>query len=78
MGGFFPEGNYQPDLFGSNEKQKGREKKAMEVIDRLNQRFGDASIRFAAEGIQQRWKMPRGNVSPRYTTSWDELLNIEI
>jgi DNA polymerase V len=78
MGGFFPQGNFQPDLFGSSEKEKARQRRAMKVIDELNQRFGDTSLHFAAEGIRKRWKMQRGNVSPRYTTSWDELLNIKI
>lgn len=78
MGGFFPQANFQPDLFGSNEKKRGQQKRAIEVIDRLNQRFGDTTLRFASEGLRQNWKMKRGNTSPRYTTSWDELLTIKI
>lgn len=78
MGGFFPAGHYQPDLFHTDEKQKAKQRRAMQAVDTLNQRFGDASVRFAKEGIEKRWKMKRGNVSPRFTTSWDELLKIEI
>lgn len=78
MGGFAPQTNYQPDLFRSDEKQTAKQKRAMQAVDHLNRRFGDASVRFAAEGIRQHWKMKRGNVSPRFTTSWDELLNIDI
>ncbi len=78
MGGFFPKDNYQPDLFSSNEKQKARHRRAMETIDSINQKFGDSAVLFAAEGLRKPWKMQRGNVSPRYTTSWDELLNIKI
>lgn len=77
MGGFFKESCYQPDLFCSAEKSSEKEKRAIGALDRLNTRYGDATVRFAAEGIKQRWKMKRGNVSPRYTTSWDELLTIE-
>lgn len=78
MGGFLPEGSFQPDLFGLSEKEKERQRRAMKVIDKLNQRFGDLALQFAAEGIRKHWKMQRGNVSPRYTTAWDELLNIKI
>lgn len=78
MGGFAPQTNYQPDLFRSDERQTAKQKRAMQAIDHLHRRFGDASVRFAAEGIRQNWKMKRGHVSPRFTTSWDELLNIDI
>ena len=75
MGGFFPEGNFQPDLF-SLKKAKEKQKKAIDVVDQLKSRFGETSIQFASEGLAKNWKMQRGNVSPRYTTSWDELLEI--
>jgi DNA polymerase V len=78
MGGFSPQTNYQPDLFHSDEKKTHRQKRAMQVIDSLNQRFGGSSIRFAAEGIRQPWKMKRSNVTQHFTTSWDQLLNIDI
>jgi DNA polymerase V len=78
LGGFFPKKTYQPDLFSGDEKQKERQRKAMQVIDTLNQRFGSSRLRFAAEGLRQNWKMQRGNVSARYTTAWDELLQIDI
>jgi DNA polymerase V len=78
LGGFSPQNNYQPDLFRSSERKTAKHKQAMQAIDHLHRRFGDASVRFAAEGIAQHWKTKRSNVSPRYTTSWDELLNIDI
>jgi DNA polymerase V len=79
MGEFISPTNCQPDLFLFDEKRTNKQKRAMQAIDELNQRFsGKSSIRFASEGIQQRWKMKRGNVSFRYTTSWDELLEIHI
>ncbi len=78
MGEFLSQSNVQPDLFLSDEKQTQKRQRAMQVVDTLNQRFGGSSLRFAAEGLQQRWKPKRGNVSPRYTTCWNELLDIEI
>jgi len=78
MGEFSPQTNYQPDLFCSDENRSIKQKRAMDVIDSLNHRFGSSTVRFASEGVHQRWKMKRGNVSPCFTTSWDELLNIDI
>lgn len=77
MGDFIPHTNDQPDFFYSDEKQTSKQKRAMQAIDLINRRFGDASVRFAAEGIHQHWKMKRGHVSPLFTTSWDELLKID-
>lgn len=76
MGGFEPSANFQPDLFSKRQTEKL--KAAMEAIDGVNARYGDTAMLFAAEGLRKPWKMKRGHVTPRYTTSWDELLKIEI
>lgn len=76
MGGFTPKMSYQPDLFHSDEKQKAKQTRAMQVVDNLNARFGKSAVQFAGEGITKHWKMKRGNASPRFTTSWDEILKI--
>lgn len=65
----------QRDLFDPTELPE-KKKKLMAVIDRLNQISGKDTIQFAAEGIIRPWRMLRENVTPRYTTSWDELLTI--
>jgi DNA polymerase V len=65
---------YQQDLFGS--KQTAKRQKLMALIDETNQRRGKKILRFAAEGITQSWKMKQLQRSPRYTTRWEELLNI--
>lgn len=78
MGGFAPQSSYQPDLFSSGNKQTLKQNRAMQVIDQLHRRFGDTSVRFAAEGVHQRWKVKRSNTSPCFTTLWDELLTINI
>jgi hypothetical protein len=44
--------------------------------DKLNRRFGRDTVRYAAAGVARRWTMQRGSPSPRYTTSWDELLSV--
>lgn len=48
----------------------------MAAIDALNARFGRDTVAFAASGISQAWGPRRGFVSPRYTTSWEEVLPV--
>ena len=67
-----PQGSLQLNLFHSgyyDEKQK----KLMELIDQVNGRHGRHTLRLAAEGLQQDWRMKQAHLSRRYTTRWDEL-----
>lgn len=46
----------------------------MATLDKINQRWGRSTVQLA---IQHRdgesWRMKRGNLSPPYTTSWDDI-----
>jgi DNA polymerase V len=46
------------------------------ALDKLNRRFGRNTVTHAATGVRRGWSMQRGSLSPRYTTSWDELLTV--
>jgi DNA polymerase V len=45
----------------------------MRVMDRVNAYWGRGTLRLAAEGVHQGWRMRRGMMSPCYTTRWSEL-----
>jgi DNA polymerase V len=45
----------------------------MDVIDRANDKWGRGTLRLASEGVEKTWHMKRGNLSPSYTTNWNEL-----
>lgn len=62
----------QLDLFGAP-PYGGRQKVLMEVMDQINTRWGKGTLRLAAEGVQQKWRMRQARLSPRYTTCWEEL-----
>ena len=54
-----------------------RSQARMRALDTLNRRFGRDTVSYAAAGVRRRgWSMQRGCLSPRYTTSWDELLTV--
>jgi DNA polymerase V len=44
------------------------------VLDQTNQNMGRGTLRFAAEGLQQSWKMRRENLTQGYTSAWGELV----
>lgn len=48
----------------------------MRAVDILNQRYGRNTVGYAAAGVARGWSMQRGNLSPRYTPSWEELLTV--
>ncbi len=51
-------------------------KARMRVMDQLNHRFGRDTVAIAGAGIRRPWKLRRERLSPRYTTRWDELLEV--
>lgn len=64
----------QPDLFG--ETSAGaleRRSQLMKTMDAINQRYGQGTARFLAEGTVQPWRMKRLLKSPAYTTQLAEI-----
>ena len=66
----------QTDLFGL--VHKGYTSQAlMNVVDSINHRMGQGTVRLASEGFKKTWSMRRENKSRNYTTDWDELVCVE-
>ena len=49
----------------------------MNTMDKINQRYGNSTIRLASEGIEKSWRMRRESVSPSYTTSFNDLAEVK-
>lgn len=62
-------GTPQMDLFS----QARDNTRLMQVMDRINGIWGRGTLRSAAEGVHQEWRMKRERMSPGYTTCWTEL-----
>ena len=71
MQGLIPQSTVQSSLFDTKDRYKSL--RLMEVVDQINDRFGEGTIKFAVEGIKQEWKMKNENRSPSYTTRADQL-----
>ncbi|EPV5018272.1 Y-family DNA polymerase [Citrobacter freundii] len=76
LGDFFSQGIAQLNLFDDNAPRRGSEK-LMEVLDHLNAKEGKGMLYFAGQGIQQQWAMKREMLSPRYTTRYEDLLQVK-
>ncbi|WP_341305479.1 translesion error-prone DNA polymerase V subunit UmuC [Pseudomonas sp. TMP25] len=65
---------YTPDLFAPPPRP-GSER-LMAVMDAINAKQGRGTIRPARLAVNQGFSMKREQLSPRFTTSWDELLRV--
>ena len=61
----------QPNLFPELDQPQSSPLDA--TLDAINQRFGQATLRYAAVGTNHPWAMQRNHCSPRYTTAWSDL-----
>jgi len=69
-----PAAQVQGGLFDKPDSR--RSAACMIAIDALNKRYGRDTVTLAASGRKRGWKLRCDFISPRYTTSWDELLNV--
>jgi DNA polymerase V len=69
---------FQRDLFTGNLALDEKQMQVMQVLDKINQRFGDNALYFAAQGIGSKYHGKCTKCSPCYTTRWEDLLTIQI
>lgn len=75
LGDFIDEGTEPLDFLTPN-PINDKKTKAMKTIDALNARYDKEAVKFAAQGIETKLHGSRGQVSPKFTTSWHDLLKI--
>ena len=73
LGDLIPRNSSQSDLFMSAQPTI-RSQKLMSTIDQINAKIGRESIKLASEGMNYAWRMRSSKKSPKYTSSWDDLL----
>ncbi|MGV7093785.1 Y-family DNA polymerase [Siccibacter turicensis] len=67
LGDFYSQGVAQLNLFDDNAPKENSEA-LMTLLDGMNHRYGRGTLQFAAQGIEQPWRMKRDMLSPAYTT----------
>jgi DNA polymerase V len=68
--------NLQLNLFSPKNQEK--KEKIMKTVDLINKRFDKQALFFAAQGVEKNWISQQSKKSLNFTTSWDELLKIQI
>ncbi|PWJ43251.1 Y-family DNA polymerase [Sediminitomix flava] len=75
--GIVPEGQRQLSLHQEfPEEQVHQQRKLMDAMDVVNQKYGKGSLYLAAQGIKPAFKMKQAKLSPCYTTDWNELMTV--
>ncbi len=69
-----PATQIQTSLFDA--KPPAKSNALMETVDMLNDKLGSGALRYATQGTLHPWKAKSEMVSPRYTTSWEELVDV--
>jgi len=59
-------------------KNRTKQASCMDVVDRINTKWGRETLFFAAAGIKQPWKMHQAKKSACFTTNWHELLTLTV
>jgi DNA polymerase V len=76
LGDFCDENSEQIDWITPS-TQSPKKQNLMRTIDRINRRYDKNAVQFAALGVENRLLGSQSQVSPRYTTSWNELLMVQ-
>ena len=70
-----PAQQIQLSLFDNRDRE--RSARFMATMDDINRQWGTGTVRYAAVGFRNRWKMRSARRSPRYTTRWEELVEVK-
>lgn len=71
-----PKVRSQLDLFKSPKILRDQEN-LMQVLDGINNKYGNKSLFYAAIGNNNTWQGKSSRMSPAFTTNWDELLVVQ-
>lgn len=71
-----PESYEQMSFWDNVDREK--QKKIMPTLDRITATMGRDVVKYAIQGTRRRWKLRRERLSKKFTTKWDELLEINI
>jgi DNA polymerase V len=75
IGDIVPENQVQLNLF-NNFKKDLKAKELFKSLDSINRKMGRGTVKFLAQGVSTRSKIKQENLSPCYTTKWEDILKI--
>jgi DNA polymerase V len=66
----------QTSLFDTIDREKHN--RLMAAMDKINNKYGRGTVKIAAQGAGRKWKLRQEKVSPKYTTSWSDIITIKV
>ena len=73
---FVPAHGIQTGLWDNKDRKKN--KKLIDVIDKINEKAGIEKVKYAVQGDDKKWKMRQKKLSPHFTTKWSDILIVDI
>lgn len=67
---------FQGNMFDATDRKK--QQKLLAAIDKLNKEFGRDKVKLAVQGDGKNWKLRQEKLSGRYTTRWNEIIEVKI
>ncbi len=67
--------DFQGDIFDKTDRMKQSE--LLKALDKLNGKFGRDKVKLAVQGDGKEWKLRQENLSKRYTTNWNEIIEVK-
>jgi DNA polymerase V len=75
VSGIVPDGQIQTGIF--DDVDRDRHEKLMGVMDKMNDTYGRNTVKLAIQGPGRKWKLRQEQLSPAYTSDWNEILVIK-
>lgn len=73
--GLHSETSVQQNIFDNKDREKQR--RLLKTLDKLNRDFGRDKIKLASQGDGKEWKLRQEKLSRRYTTRWNEIIEVK-
>jgi DNA polymerase V len=65
----------QGNIFDKTDRKK--QHKLIQTIDKLNHEYGRDKVKLAVQGNGKEWKLRQEKLSKRYTTNWNEIIEVK-
>jgi DNA polymerase V len=76
VSGIVPENAVQNCLFDEINREKHAH--LLSSVDEINERYGRDTVKLAVLGYKRKWKLRQEQLSPFYTTSWNDIISVRI
>lgn len=73
--GLQSESSFQQNIFDKTDRVKQRN--LLATVDKLNKDFGRDKIKLAVQGDGKEWKLRQEKLSKRYTTNWNDIIEVK-